>query len=169
MGWKNAVGVIMHLHRNMLRRGTALPKAIDMGGVADTEGGQGLENEEELRRDRPVPLTALDSDRRIWQVYVDDFILLEVVDRSETASAVGTVSDALTAAKARYAFWGAAGNDKKEVRRQLSGAALGAEFGPAGDFLDAPKGYALELVSLTAFMCQLPTVPKVLAQVVAGR
>eukprot|EP00973_Karenia_brevis_P088064 12212257-Karenia_brevis.AAC.1 len=69
MGWISATGVIQHLHRNLLRR--------------ERNNLERLPLDAEVRRDLPFPCrpAAGGGERKpwaVWQVYIDNFDLLEI-------------------------------------------------------------------------------------------
>ena len=66
MGWLSAVGVILHLHRNIVSSGR--------------RHRGGLDPDAELVRGKPFPVT-LDSFTRWWKVYVDNFDIGEIVEQ----------------------------------------------------------------------------------------
>ena len=59
MGWLNAVGLFQHLHRRL--------------GLAPPPSGAGHCEDQEWRRDRPVPSSAVSEDGGWVQFYLDDF------------------------------------------------------------------------------------------------
>eukprot|EP00971_Amphidinium_carterae_P351971 6492369-Amphidinium_carterae.2 len=76
MGWKSAVGLVQYIHKRLLRE-SALPLQL----------GAGLPSDRELRADRPLPLHrgGCSGFDKLWQLYIDDFDVLELVSVYEEA------------------------------------------------------------------------------------
>ena len=155
MGWLSAVGVCQHLHRNMVRRGTALPR--------------GLPRERELRRDRPLPWTENTSSRHVWQIFVDNQDNLEIVDADDGGELEGSMSGYMRIAEDCYQDWGSEGNPKELTLRQTEVESLGTRvLGREGRLL-APKRFTTALIELTLWYISLPSAPLKIGLVVAGR
>jgi len=97
MGWISAMGLAQYLHRQMHIRGTGGPCA-------------GLPLDREVRKDKPVP--ALASGRQppggLWQIYADDFDVIERAKDEEEAAALQLESaEWYRAAHAAYDHWNA--------------------------------------------------------------
>ena len=78
MGWLSAVGVIQHLHRNIISSGRR------------HQGG--LDPDAELVRGKPFPVTLDCPTRWWWKVYVDNFDIGEIFGRGVAAEVTHTES-----------------------------------------------------------------------------
>eukprot|EP00974_Lingulodinium_polyedra_P058891 5669553-Lingulodinium_polyedra.AAC.1 len=73
MGWRNAMGIAQHVHRQLLLR-------------LGPQGQAGPPLEREFRKDRVAPDLRVQPGRReAWQVYCDDFDVPEVAASLEEA------------------------------------------------------------------------------------
>ena len=70
MGWLSAVGVVQHLHRNIISSGRSL------------RGG--LDPDAELVRGKPFPVTLDSFTRWWWKVYVDNFDIGEIFEQDRS-------------------------------------------------------------------------------------
>ena len=68
MGWAAAVTVVQHIHRGLALRDDGLPE------------------EREIHRQRPLPEKGFQDDGMFWNLYIDDLTLLEVVNSLEVDS-----------------------------------------------------------------------------------
>ena len=78
MGWLSAVGVIQHLHRNIISSGRC------------HRGG--LDPDAELVRGKPFPVTLDSFTRWWWEVYVDNFDTGEIFGQKVAAEVIHTES-----------------------------------------------------------------------------
>lgn len=79
MGWVNSVALLQHLHRRL--------------GLQPEPLGGGLKGEDEMRRDRPTPLSATQLHGGWIQYYLDDFDCPEIVPSSMWKTLKGTMSE----------------------------------------------------------------------------
>ena len=155
MGWLSAVGVCQHIHRNMIRKGTAVPR--------------GLPVEHELRRDRPTPWTPETRSRVCWQVFVDNQDCIEIIESEDLDVMLGTESPFMRNADDCYDHWGAEGNAKDLVWRQADIQSLGTRVLGKQGILVPPRNYITTLVALTLWFIGLHFAPLKVALVIAGR
>ena len=78
IGWLSAVGVIQHLHRNII------------SSARFSKGG--LDPNAELVRGEPFPVTLDCSTRWWWKIYVDNFDIGEIVGHGVAAEIIHTES-----------------------------------------------------------------------------
>ena len=150
MGFKNSVSVAQHVHRNIIRRaGLRIPGH--------------LEGSAEIRKDRPFS-----GSSTLHRVYLDNFDLLEKVDRRTAQLLQGEPSPALLALRAEYEEWGIPRHPKKAVCRSLKAEVQGAIIdGEAG--VAYPKPVKLyKYLALATLLLQEVSCTQKQAQVVAG-
>ena len=111
MGLKPAVVFCQHFHRNIIRMGKSLGKTVDLS--------------KEVRRRRPLPITAQADHRTAWLIYVDDLKLAEIIDHDETEALVGLVPFFMEEAEVLYDLAGTPGTPHKDEVRKLDTASLG--------------------------------------------
>ena len=78
MGWLSAVGVIQHLHRNIISSGQ--------------RHHGGLDPDAELVRGKPFPVTLESFTRWWWNVYVDNFDIGEILGQTVAVEVIHTES-----------------------------------------------------------------------------
>ena len=110
MGFKNSVSLAQHVRRVMVRRA---------GGNA----GEGLQSHQEIRKDRPFTVH-----RELHRVYLDNFDLLERVDKRTTALLQGELSESvlILALRHEYERWGVPRRPKKSTIRASKAEVQGA-------------------------------------------
>ena len=108
MGFKNSVSLAQHVHRVMVRR------------AGDITGGC-LQPQQEIRKDRPFT-----SHSELHRVYLDNFDLLEKVDKRTTALLQGELSGSVLALRSEYERWGGPRHPKKSVVRESQAEVQGA-------------------------------------------
>ena len=108
MGFKNSVSLAQHVHRVMVRR-------------AGSEKGVHLQSHQEIRKDRPFT-----SHPELHRVYLDNFDLLEKVDKRTTALLRGELSESVLALRNEYERWGVPRHPKKSVVREHKAEVQGA-------------------------------------------
>ena len=155
MGWLSAVGVTQHLHKNLLKHESQLPRELPAA--------------REVTRRRPFPMGTTREQRHAWAIYIDNLEIMEVVDRNEAEQLKGSISPLLEAAKENYDVAGSAGNDKKEVRRVTQVVTLGERIDGEQGWRSPPSGYGTRLALMTCWLMARGRVPRVWAQVLLGR
>ena len=162
MGWNSATGVIQHVHRRLARL-AGLPRSL------------------EVRRDRPLRQAAqVMTDRTevdqffgealmaVWQIYLDNLDLMEVVDARELARWIGTTSGAQQAMRDLYDEWSIARSTEKAVLRETTGKLLGVQLRD-GHRLTGPTPVVQAVVQLTLHTLARPRVTKKWLQILLGR
>lgn len=135
MGYINSVGVAQHIHRNVVRRA--------MGSLASPLGAQA-----EIRRDRLASSAA-----KQYRVYLDNFDMIERLDRQTADKVRGTVAPEVEQLREVYQACNLPVHPKKSVLREWAAEVQGAWLdGEAGTCRAKPQkifkyvGLALELV-----------------------
>eukprot|EP00973_Karenia_brevis_P065333 9075731-Karenia_brevis.AAC.1 len=142
MGWISAAGVIQHFHRNLLRH--------------ERNNLEGLPLDAEVRRDLPFPCrpSAGRGERKpwaVWQVYIDNFDLLEIGPLMDTMPPdhLGHLPRDLHRALELYRSTGVPTSDEKQVVREAKTTSLGvAVNGDVGCFSPPPL-FVQRLLHLT--------------------
>ena len=139
MGFLNSVSLAQHVHRNL-----ALTSSLAGGGSANPP-------ESELRKDRCFPEASTS-----WRIYLDNYDLLERVDKVLAPSMEGTVAAGVMALRQQYEVWDVPRNLKKAVSRsfqaEVQGAMVDGELGvayPKPDKLSKYLAATLKLLSQT--------------------
>eukprot|EP00973_Karenia_brevis_P081473 11294251-Karenia_brevis.AAC.1 len=159
MGWVSSTGLIQHIHRNLLLH--TLPVEAS------------LKSNLEIRKDQPLPKDATLANKYrhglkwLWQVYLDNFDVLEFVADHETEE--GTECEAISLAKRIYATLQVPMNDKKQELRVLSTNSLGVHVNGVEGTLDLPQSALLDLILLTLYVSSLKRTNKKVLQILAGR
>ena len=112
MGWLSAVGVIQHLHRNIISR------------ARHVHGG--LDPNAELVRGLPIPVTFECSTRWWWKVYVDNFDDGEIFSHSVAAEVVHTESLSQAVYRVALNNMGVPRAPEKGVSRDTIGITMGS-------------------------------------------
>ena len=112
MGWKNAVSLFQHLHRQL--------------GLSPVPAGAGLPPDWEWRRDRPVPGSAVAEGGGWIQYYLDDFDAPEFVDRTDWQRLRGILSATHRRQREAYARKGVGISQDKAHVRELAVNRMGA-------------------------------------------
>ena len=109
MGFLNSVSLAQHVHRNL--------------ALASEQPGGVLANppESELRKDRTLP-----SVPASWRIYLDNYDLLERVDKVTSHNLEGSVAAGVLALRQQYEVWDIPRNVKKSVTRSLQAEVQGA-------------------------------------------
>ena len=108
MGFVNSVSIAQHVHRNVVRWAAAAQQPEVTG-------------EREIRKDRGFPLA-----KSVYRVYLDNFDLLEVVDKETACLISGTPSAQVLSLREAYEELGLPRHPKKAVERQLKAEVQGA-------------------------------------------
>eukprot|EP00971_Amphidinium_carterae_P232556 4614965-Amphidinium_carterae.1 len=156
MGWKSAVGLVQYIHKRLLRE-SALPLQM----------GASLPSHRELRADRPLPIhrgscQGLD---KLWQVYIDDFDVLELVSINEEAKR--GPPDWQQRARATYDHYNLPTSRAKAGERERRSVRLGYELDGEIARLGVPPTKIGRLIGLTRFALEAPISKKSL-QVILG-
>jgi hypothetical protein len=121
MGFLNSVSLAQHVHRNLVKWSSS-PRSSAGDGVNVPEA--------ELRRDRGFSLHNPN-----WRVYLDNYDLLEKVQRYAANDLEGTCAASILSLRQEYERWGVPRNLKKSVQRsavcELQGATVDGELGVA--------------------------------------
>ena len=148
MGFKNSVSLAQHVHRNIVRRaGLRVPGSLESSG--------------EIRKDRPFSGAST-----LHRVYLDNFDLVEKMDRKTAQLLQGEPSPALLALRAEYEDWGIPRHPKKTVCRASRAEVEGAIVDGVGG-VAYPKPVKLNKY-MASLLLQEETCNQKQAQVVAG-
>ena len=144
MGWLSVVGVIQHLHRNIISSGRR------------HQGG--LDPDTELVRGKPFPVTLDCSTRWWWKVCVDNFDNGEIFGRGVTAEIVHT--ELLSQAVYREALdsLGVPSAAEKGTSREAVGITMGSVIDGISGRAAPTLRKMLDHVSLTAWLLAQPRV-----------
>eukprot|EP00971_Amphidinium_carterae_P348898 6490729-Amphidinium_carterae.1 len=152
MGWKNAVGIVQALHRELLLESNSSRRG-ESCGVQDTARA-GLPLRQEARRDRFLPpLTMTAQWRQMWQVYIDDFDLAELFLASQL-SEIGSVSKVQMRVRSAYQAWSAPRSENKAGSRALKATRLGMAVDGETGRLGVPGKKLSRLLLLTRHCMQ---------------
>ena len=150
MGFLNSVGLAQHIHRNVVRWSRL---QAPMGGGA----------EQELRRDRPAPLTS-----EMFRIYLDNWDEIRKVDGALAQEIEGQPSPQQVALRKMYADLQLPRHPKKSVqsatKAEIQGALLDGEEGVAY----AKPDKILKYVGLALHLVQRGAATLREVQVVAG-
>lgn len=137
MGWRLAVGIAQHLHRNM---------------QLSAEGSMWpLPASAEHRCDHPFPITQHVGENASWELFVDNLDIIEVENAEAMCRLTGTDHEWMVMAKRNYELIGSPGDDSKDEHRVMNTTSRGIrQEGRLGVFLP-PSSYLLELVGLTCW------------------
>ena len=119
MGFLNSVSLAQHMHRNLVRNSQQGTTACGSNPP-----------EQELRKDRAF--VAADS---LWRVYLDNYDLLEKVEKTNMVELEGSLAPGVLALREQYERWNVPRNFKKSVQRstraEVQGATVDGELGVA--------------------------------------
>ena len=119
MGFLNSVSLAQHVHRNLVRNSQQGTTACGSNPP-----------EQELRKDRAF--VAADS---LWRVYLDNYDLLEKVEKTNMVELEGSLAPGVLALREQYEHWNVPRNFKKSVQRstraEVQGATVDGELGVA--------------------------------------
>ena len=148
MGWLSAVGVIQHLHRNH-------------------QGG--LDQDAELVRGKPFPVTLDCSTRWWWKVYVDNSDIGEIFGRGVAAEVV--LSESLSQAVYRDALdsLGVSRAAEKGASREAVGITMGSVIDGISGRAAPTLRKMWDHVSLSAWLLAQPRVCRLWLQAATGR
>ena len=104
----------------------------------------------------------------LWQIYLDNLDLMEIVDARELAQWVATTSGAQVAMRSIYDEWAISRSTDKAVVRETSGKLLGVAL-KAGHRLRGPTEVVHGVLQLTLHTLARPKVTKKWLQVLMGR
>ena len=141
MGWLSAVGVIQHVHRNIISSGRR------------HQGG--LDPDAELVRGKPFPVTLDCSTRSWWKVYVDNFDIGEIFGRNVAAEVIHTESLSQAVYREALDSMGAA---EKGASREAVGITMGSGIDGISGRAAPTLRKILDHVSLTAWLLAQPRV-----------
>lgn len=147
MGFLNSVSLAQHVHRNLV---LASSKQENLP-------------QHELRKDKSFA-----ENLRVWRVYLDNYDLLEKVERTEMVPLQGTLAPGALDLRNQYEVWQVPRNIKKSVQRSLKTELQGATVdGDAG--LAYPRESKLcKYFGLAYHLCQAPRATQRQWQVVCG-
>lgn len=154
MGWSAAVTVVQHLHRRM---------ALSPGG---------LEPSRELHRERPMPEKRIGEDNAYWNLYIDDFTLLETLvegQESEEGSVASSCSDTQLSIRSIYERLKVPFSKEKGEVRVVTSDKLGAHLNGVDGTLGIGQARAVELLFLGLHLCGSPSVPTKWIQIFLGK
>ena len=166
MGWIQAVTLIEHLYRNLVRRveGPINPR---LGAFCAPPSS--LQDKAELVRSRAVPVGPCAEDDNFWEIYIDDFDEAEIFQAEDLEKFEGSSSPELLTVIAAGEAWNAPGHADKDDRRSRDCKRLGIRvLGPLG-YLVAPQGYCNENIDLSFDTLSMPLASRKLMQVLLGR
>eukprot|EP00438_Fugacium_kawagutii_P011017 Skav214773 [mRNA] locus=scaffold3923:40117:45759:+ [translate_table: standard] len=150
MGFKNSVSIAQAVHRTVVRRASQRPEA-------------GLQPQAEMRKDKVFPSVPV-----MHRIYLDNFDLLEKVDRSMSELVAGTAGPSVLALRAEYDCLGIPRHPKKSVMRQHKAEVQGA-------IIDGQRGCAypkpqklMKYIQLTLLLLGSSHCSQRQLQVVAG-
>ena len=154
MGWSAAVSIVQHLHRRM---------ALSPDGLVPSR---------ELHRERPMPEKLLGEDNAYWNLYIDDFTLLETVTPEiGDGASVSSASSSTSQKNIRQIYEGLGvpySKEKGEIR-VTSTDKLGAHVDGSEGTLGISQGRAVELISLGLHLCGAKRVPTKWVQIFLGK
>ncbi len=107
MGFLNSVSIAQHIHRRVARMALQNPL--------------GLGPQNEIRRDKALP-----NSQTLYRIYLDNFDILEKVDKNTAALLRGEVSANTLNLRQQYAYLGLPRHPKKAVERELVAEIQGA-------------------------------------------
>eukprot|EP00438_Fugacium_kawagutii_P026107 Skav224735 [mRNA] locus=scaffold3343:16799:24817:- [translate_table: standard] len=117
MGYLNSVSIAQHVHRNLVLWSGADSSDINAG-------------HQEFRKDRPISVANPN-----WRVYLDNYDLLERVEKTQMVNSVGSLSPAVLSLRQEYEHWEVPRNAKKSVSRssccEVQGASVDGVSGCA--------------------------------------
>ena len=151
MGWLSAVGVIQHLHRNIISSGR--------------RHHGGLDPDAELVRGKPFPVTLDSFTRWWWKVYVDNFDIGEIFGQNVAAEVLHTESlyrEALDSMGVPRAA-------EKGASREAVGITMGSVIDSISGRAAPTLRKILDHVSLTAWLLAQPRVCRLWLQAATGR
>ncbi|CAK0847855.1 unnamed protein product [Prorocentrum cordatum] len=137
MGWMLAAPAYQHIHRRLRR----LP----------SPAGAGLPIELEWRKgdSRPIVQACSGQDAGQWQVLIDNFAALEIVEEKRARQLLGTESDLQRRARDSYRRAGVAHSSEKAHLRQLRVERRGADVDGESGRLAGPR----DKLPTTAALC----------------
>ena len=109
MGFLNSVSLAQHVHRNLVL------------ASRDPDGREGNAPEGELRKDRSFTVA-----NPTWRVYLDNYDLLEKVEKTNMVALEGTEPAGVLALRQEYERWQVPRNQKKSVVRSSKCEVQGA-------------------------------------------
>ena len=129
---------------------------------------EGLPEETETRKDRPLPLGLRDQ-RATWSVYIDYLDLAEVVQQEDIAGLLRTQAPEMKLAEARYKALESPGSGDKAVDRETRLHSLGVVTDGKQGQRRLPPGYLAKLIGLTCHVFRSPKVSQHGLFVLLGR
>lgn len=152
MGWAAAVTIMQHIHR-----GIAL---------------QGLPEDREVHRSRALPEVAKDGPSSLWNLYIDDFTNLEVLEEesiNQVKAGVPSESAMQNAMQQLYQAGRVPYSSEKSSCREPVTETLGALVDGRRGVLGVSTHRALDLISLSIHLMSLDKVPVKWLQVYIGK
>lgn len=131
MGWINSVSLFQHLHRQL--------------GLQPEPSGAGLPANDELRRDRPLPVSAGCVNGGWVSYYLDDFDCPEIVPVEMQRQLEGTMSNRHLQQRRSYARAGVQIAENKAHCREPKVERMGAEIDGAAGIIGSPRSKKLEV------------------------
>ena len=152
MGWAAAVTVVQHIHRGLALRDDGLPE------------------EREIHRQRPLPEKGFQEDGMFWNLYIDDLTLLEVVNSLEVDSS-GKIKRSVWQEKMEqiYEALGVPYSKEKASSREMICEKLGALLDGKTGRLGITTKRAIDFVSLALFLMSVEKVPTKWVQILLGK
>ena len=153
--WPSAVGVCQHIHRNMIQKGTAVPR--------------GLPVEREVHRDRPTPWTPETRSIACWNVFVNNQDCIVIIESEELELDLGMEKPFMRSTDDCYNPWGADGNANDLVWRQSDIQSLGTRVLGKREMLITPRSDLTIWDTLTLWLSGLFLATLKVVLVIAGR
>lgn len=154
MGWRAAVTIMQHMHRNMTLRSLALPK------------------EREIHRERGLSQKLTGEISEYWNLYVDDLTILEVVSEKwldhHKEGGLGE-SQLKSSMEAAYREHGVPYSREKASSRELRCEKLGALLDGKRGRLGITTARSLDFISLCIFIMGEEKVPTKWRQIFLGK
>ena len=152
MGFLNSVSLAQHVHRNLVLWSQDSSVAVPVNP-----------SHHELRKDLAFP-----EANPLWRVYLDNYDLLEKVDRTVIPSLEGTVAAGAEGLTEEYDRWGIPRNLKKSVSRMTKAEIQGAEVDGQRGVAYPRESKLLKYVSAALQVCSQKLVTQKQLQVVCG-
>ena len=150
MGFLNSVSIAQHIHRRVARMALHNPMV-------------GMGPHQEIRRDRPLPSADL-----LYRVYLDNFDVLELVDRKLAGTLRGEVSAQVLSLRQQYEILGMPRHPKKSVQRQDEAEIQGAWFNGTTGRVTPKPSKILKYVGLGLALLQANRATQKQLQIVCG-
>lgn len=153
--WVNSVSLFQHLHR---RLGFQLPPA-----------GAGLPEDDEMRRDRPLPVSVGELNGGWVSFYLDDFDAPEIVPMELRKQMEGAMSKAHLEQRASYCRTGVKIAEDKSHQRQPTVERMGAEVDGVAGLPGTPRKKKMEIAFFLLWALQQKAIKEKVALMILGR